>query len=110
MAVLLCFGGVFWLALLTRDFQSFHSGGDKLNHIVAFFVLAVGLRCFWLHHSRLVFVLLLGYGVLIEVAQSFVGGRQASLLDIVADIVGMSIGLAVAVILCKLVAGPDVSE
>lgn len=102
VAVVVCFIAITWLALLTRDFQSFHAGGDKLNHFMAFFTLALGLRCFWSRRNGLVFLLLLGYGVLIEIAQYFIPGRYASVRDVLADVVGIGAGLAVAFMLERL--------
>lgn len=64
---------------------------DKLNHILAFAVLA------WLAHGaypqrRLAVArwgLLLGYGLSIELIQSFLPYREASWLDVAADAVGI---------------------
>ncbi len=101
-AVVVCFIAITWLALWTRDFQDFHGGGDKLNHFMAFFTLALGLRCFWSRRNGLVFLLLLGYGMLIEIAQYFIPGRYASGLDVLADVAGIGLGLAAATMLEKL--------
>jgi VanZ family protein len=47
-------------------------------------------------HDALVATGLLAYGALIEVAQMFVPGRTASLADVVADAVGIALGLVLA--------------
>ncbi|WP_371378326.1 VanZ family protein [Thalassotalea aquiviva] len=65
---------------------------DKLNHLVAFSVLAALLYLSnWLRGWRY-FTLLLGYGVLIEVMQSFTPHRFFSIADIAADLVGIALG------------------
>lgn len=63
---------------------------DKLMHATAFFAYAVLLdmassKDFW----RFQVPILLGYGALIEVLQSFTPWRMFSLLDFVADAVGL---------------------
>lgn len=63
---------------------------DKFMHATAFFAYAVLLdmassKDFW----RFQVPILLGYGALIEVLQSFTPWRMFSLLDFVADAVGL---------------------
>ena len=63
---------------------------DKLMHATAFFAYAVLLdmassKDFW----RFQVPILLGYGALIEVLQSFTPWRMFSVLDFVADAVGL---------------------
>ena len=70
--------------------------GDKWQHALAYLVLtlyfgqivAAGWR------SRFVLVLgLFGYGIAIELAQSFTPARQAELADLVANALGIALGL-----------------
>ncbi len=70
--------------------------GDKWHHAFAYLVLtlyfgqlvATGWR------TRFVLVLgLLGYGIAIELAQSFTPARQAELADLAANALGIAIGL-----------------
>jgi VanZ family protein len=79
-----------------------HPGGlsgphiDKLLHFGAFSALAVSLalglvpsrRSLWLATASL-----LAYGALIEVVQAFIPGREASVLDWLADAAGIAAGL-----------------
>jgi VanZ family protein len=68
---------------------------DKLLHFLTFGLLAVWFGALVTPVKQLkVMLLLLGYGLLIEVLQSFTGFRNAELLDLVADAVGILIGWA----------------
>lgn len=71
---------------------------DKLNHALAFFVLAGLARAGWPKAGPLrVFLLLTAFGALIEGAQYTMAlGREAELLDLVADIVGIVAGMIAA--------------
>lgn len=66
---------------------------DKLNHGIAFLVLSFLLS--YSYPEKTLpwrdFGLLMGYGVLIEIAQYFVPGRSSSLNDLMADASGMFI-------------------
>ncbi len=64
---------------------------DKANHVLAFYVLALLVDfSFPKDNLGLAKVLaLLTYGLLIEIVQSFLPNRTASLLDLVADGVGI---------------------
>lgn len=79
------------LALLPPPQVPISTGWDKLNHSLAFFVLAIladhtwPRRDFW----RWSTLLLLAYGVGIEIAQSLTPNRDSSLLDILANGVGI---------------------
>lgn len=72
-------------------------GSDKLEHVAAFFVLAMLARLGWPTVNRLLLGGLLAlYGLGIEYVQSmdFVG-RTASSADFVADLVGIMLGFLV---------------
>ncbi|CBL46887.1 Hypothetical protein HDN1F_33040 [gamma proteobacterium HdN1] len=64
---------------------------DKLNHLAAFFALAALLDqtarnvSFW----RVVVIWLLAYGLWIECVQGWLSYREASLLDVGADAIGI---------------------
>jgi VanZ family protein len=78
------------------------TGWDKLNHILAFFVL-LGLldnaypALRWLNKL----FLLLVYGVVIECWQGLLPAREFSLLDVVADGVGLLLYWAIRPLLSK---------
>lgn len=68
------------------------SGWDKANHFLAFFVLLALLDVAYpaLHFLRHQIFILIGYGILLELLQSMVAGRDASLLDVAADCAGLA--------------------
>jgi VanZ family protein len=70
-------------------------GWDKLNHLFAFFVL-LGLLDYaypTLDLWRRKIVVLIFYAVAIELVQGVLPDREASLLDVLADIIGLAIFL-----------------
>jgi VanZ family protein len=79
------------LALIPAPEVVVSTGWDKTDHWSAFFTLA-----FLAHHAFpkkslwWVAALLVAYGIGIEVAQSFTPTRDASILDVVADSVGIA--------------------
>ncbi len=79
-----------------RDAPSLFEHSDKVLHMVTFAVLTVLALLSWPGRLRLVAGALLGYGVLIEVLQSFTPTRSPSLGDVVADAAGIALGLALA--------------
>jgi len=83
--------GVLTLALLPNGGGVDTNLGDKVNHFIAFFTLSLLLnRASSTTHMRIRNALsLLLFGVLIEVLQSFTSYRESSILDIVADGVGI---------------------
>lgn len=84
---------IFIVALAPREVQPVGEGlSDKAEHLVAFFVLAVLYSRTWGLNGWQLVVSLTLYGVMIEVAQSFTPCRQASILDVVADIAGILLG------------------
>ena len=90
------------LALMPAPPSDFDTGWDKLNHWLAFGSLAFA-ACLSSPASRttrlLLLLSLLGFGGLIEVAQSYVPGRSAEWADLLADAIGIASGAAVAIAL-----------
>lgn len=74
---------------------------DKINHFIAYAVLSlnVGLVVKKLKTYLLCLPLLIGYGILLEYCQGFVPGRQPSLLDALANSIGVSIGFILYLLL-----------
>jgi len=63
---------------------------DKLNHTIAFFVLALLLDLSFDFKNKVYAIsILMGYALAIEVIQYFLPTREFSLLDIFADAVGV---------------------
>lgn len=66
---------------------------DKLNHVLAFMVLSVLFSLGFSNLSEKVkIIMLLIYALHIELIQYFIPGRESSLLDITADIIGIILG------------------
>ena len=96
---------IFTLALIpSGDVTPVFLGVDKIKHLFAFLVLTVLAHWSWPSARRLTFVLCLTlFGILIELAQGLSRlGRTASLADILADLVGIGLGLVVIEALRRL--------
>ena len=90
----LCLGLTSYLSLMPQEFLP--SGidiWDKLSHSIAFAALALSAALGWPEKDfvRSVLLPLLLLGILIEVMQYFIPGREFSLLDMLADAVGIFI-------------------
>ena len=66
---------------------------DKSIHFIAFAVLTLLLRFAYSITWFQTFLLLFVYAVFIEFSQFFTPNRSAELLDVVADVIGIGIGL-----------------
>ncbi len=90
---------VSWFAFAPVHFDDRELPLDKLRHLAAFATLAwVATQGFGRVRRAAVTIpaALLGYGVFIELVQSVIPGRQASAADVVADAVGLALGLLAA--------------
>ncbi len=90
----LCFGLTVYLSLMPQEFlPSGINIWDKFSHSIAFAALALSAALGWpaKDFMRSVLIPLLIFGVLIEVTQYFIPGREFSLLDMLADTVGILI-------------------
>ena len=92
--VLLCItlAIVTYLATTALEFTVVTSIYDKINHFVSFFVLALLLDFSFpnFNFNRFKIILLITYGFSLEMIQHFLPHRMFSLLDVVADIVGLA--------------------
>jgi len=94
--LLLCTLVIEFLATTTIHIDVVESLWDKANHFSAFFVLYILLSFAFRKLSiGSKVILLLAYGMQIEIVQSFIDGRYFSLLDVVADSIGIFIGVVV---------------
>jgi VanZ family protein len=96
-AFYICLVAILFLATTTTvHIELVESMWDKANHFTAFFVLYIllsfGYKSLRVWHKV---VVLVGYGVFIEILQSFLPPRSASLFDILADCIGIGIGVVV---------------
>jgi len=98
----LIFRAIFWLALIgsyilavvPQDMApTIGSLSDKTVHFIAFAVLILLLRLAYSITWFQTFLLLFFYAVFIEFSQLFTENRSAELLDIIADMIGIGIGL-----------------
>ena len=76
-------------------------GFDKVLHFFGFFILTILLLLTFKHYGLnnkyvSVFLIALGIGILIEAIQLGIPGRDFSLLDILADFLGIIIGLVLS--------------
>lgn len=97
-----------WLALTPNPPPATGLGWDKANHVLAFAALALCAgRGFGLGGGLAlrVALALLVYGAAIELAQSQIPGRSAETRDLLADAVGIGIGLLLALGWARWIAG-----
>ena len=98
--------GASWLAFSPHPPSVADLGWDKANHFPAFGTLAsIGMQCFAAGPPRrwIVLAVLLAYGVLIELVQSQIPGRDAEARDVLADMIGASIGVALHALLVRVI-------
>jgi len=94
IAFFVCLGVIEYLATTTREIPIIENSWDKANHFIAFFVLYILLSFAYKYFSTfLKVVLLLAFGMQIEIVQSFIDGRFFSMLDVFADSVGIVLGV-----------------
>ncbi|MBN2721399.1 MAG: VanZ family protein [Campylobacterales bacterium] len=85
-----------FLATATVGVESVTLGWDKLNHLFAFMVLYILISLAFRDLSIALKVLLLfAFGLQIEIVQSFLPPREFSSFDMVADMVGIILGVLV---------------
>jgi len=93
-------GVIEFLATTTIHIEVMESIWDKANHFTAFFVLYILLNFAYRNLKILPkIVLLIAFGLQIEIVQSFIDGRYFSLLDVLADSIGIAIGVGVIYLL-----------
>lgn len=103
VAFVLLLVSISYLALTPHPPQGLSTGWDKSNHALAFAALLVSCRLAWPRQHAWLFILaLLAYGGLIEILQTQVPGRDGDLMDLLADSVGLALGLGVHALLGKL--------
>ncbi|MBI3350785.1 MAG: VanZ family protein [Burkholderiales bacterium] len=97
--LLLLLAVITWLALTPAPPKTLSTGWDKSNHALAFGSLAFSSVWAWWQRPRqwpLLVIALLAYGGAIEIAQSFLPPREGDWWDLLADGVGITLGLLAA--------------
>lgn len=85
------------LALMPAPPRELSTGWDKLNHVLAFAALAFSARLSFPRRPLWHVVLgLLAFGGLIELVQLVVPGRSCDWEDLMADAIGIAVGLLAA--------------
>lgn len=98
--------GSYLFAIVPQDMApKIGSLSDKGTHFIAFAVLTLLFRFAYSALWFKTFLLLSAYGVFIEFSQSFTPNRSVELLDVVADVVGVGIGLLLYYFIKKLIMG-----
>ncbi|HLO95331.1 MAG TPA: VanZ family protein [Burkholderiaceae bacterium] len=91
-----------YLALSPTPPKAADLAWDKLNHFAAFGALAVLGGLSWPARKQLLAAALLAYGVLIEILQTQVPGRSAEWADLLADGIGVLLGLSLLALLRRV--------
>lgn len=85
-----------YLATTSLEIKPIQNSWDKANHFIAFFTLYITLSFGYPKLSLVKKVaLLLAFGIQIEIVQAFLPNREFSLLDVVADAVGIFLGFII---------------
>jgi VanZ family protein len=100
----ICLASIEYLATTTQEIKIIEHTWDKANHFIAFMTLYILLSLAYQHLSLITKVLiLLAFGMQIEIVQSFIPGRDLSGFDVVADSVGIVIGIVVCTLYKKYI-------
>lgn len=97
-----CVLGVLALSLLPLSPQLPTTGWDKTNHLLAFCVLTILGNQAYRGRTGIVLLGLLAYGGMIEILQFFTPDRMAEWADLLADSLGLAVGLGLSALLGKL--------
>ncbi|MDN3920773.1 VanZ family protein [Roseateles violae] len=90
---LLLIAVISWLALTPHPPRELSTGWDKSNHLLAFGALMLSSRLAWPRRRWTLLLALFAYGGLIEILQTFVPGRDGEWPDLLADSLGLALGL-----------------
>jgi VanZ family protein len=109
---------IYWAALLVgtsipiQSIPSIFEFGDKLEHLSAYAGLSILLNLAMVFqnkseevkvkHNLYSFFAAAGYGILDELHQIFIPGRSCELLDYIADLIGITLGLIILSVIMKI--------
>jgi VanZ family protein len=88
--------GITYLSLKSARHSTPIHLNDKLGHFIAYAVFSFNALVLWRGQSTkfkiIIGLVLVGYGLFMEILQGFVPGREVSGLDLLANSVGVGIG------------------
>ncbi len=93
LSFFICLIVIEYLATAKISFKAPALSWDKANHFIAFFVLYILLSLSYKLDTKIKCLILLLFGIQIECVQHFLPFRDFSLLDILADSVGITLGV-----------------
>jgi VanZ family protein len=78
---------------------------DKISHFIAYFVLSLNGLLVWRISNKTFWLIsaIISYGLLLEFLQGFVPGRYTSLLDVIANTIGVLFGFIINMIFLKII-------
>lgn len=103
---------LFWLAIVVAytaailpqdSAPTIPKFSDKAHHVLAFVVLGLLLRLAYKVNYWYGLLILVGFGMFIEISQYFTATRVAEGKDMIADLVGAFIGFRLYKHLCKVI-------
>lgn len=96
LSFFICIVAIEYLATTSLEIKPIQNSWDKANHFIAFMTLYITLSLGYpkLEVTKKVLILLL-FGLQIECVQYFLPNREFSLLDVVADGIGIVMGMMV---------------
>ncbi len=85
------------LSLLPREYAISSGLGDKVEHIAAYGLLTVLAVPGWKERASpwVIGLIIIGYGGLLEILQTIAPGRDSSWLDLVANCLGVILGIGI---------------
>lgn len=95
----ICLCAIEYLATTSLEIKPLQNNWDKANHFIAFFTLYLTLS--FGYPNLKIFkksILLVLFGLQIEIVQYFIPNRQFSLLDMLADCIGIVIGIIIFIV------------
>ena len=92
-----------WLGFTSEPYPIPSAAGDKVNHLLAFMELAMLSRLGWPRLGLMPPLLVLtGFGLALELGQSFTPWRDFAWSDLLADVVGIVLGYGLMSIFFRL--------
>lgn len=99
----ICLVAIEFLATTSQEIKPIQNSWDKANHFIAFLILYTTLSLGYVRlRTPKKVLLLLAFGVQIEIVQASLPNREFSLLDVFADAVGIFLGIMVVKMLCYI--------